>query len=60
MSSKISPFVLSEEALERLTSAACSEPAVLDLVGTYRRAVGDFAEISEMVSAEFDHFGIAP
>lgn len=56
---KISPFVLSDEALDRLTTVACSEPAVLDLVGTYRRAVGDVTEIAEMVTAEMDHFGIA-
>jgi hypothetical protein len=56
---KVSPFVLSDQALERLTSAARSEPAVLDLVGTYRRAVGDLTEITEMVHAELDHFGIA-
>lgn len=57
---KVSPFVLTNEALDRLLVAAADEPATLDLVGSYRRAADDLSEMSEMVRMELDHFGITP
>lgn len=56
---KVSPFVLTDEALDRLLVAAADEPATLDLVGSYRRSRDDLAEMTEMVHMEMDHFGIA-
>jgi hypothetical protein len=56
---KVSPFVLTDEALDRLAAAAVDEPATLDLVGSYRRAANDLSEMTEMVQLELDHFGIA-
>lgn len=55
---KSSPFILTEESLERLKQAAGDEPAVLDLVGYYRRAAADTQEFATMLADEMDHFGI--
>jgi hypothetical protein len=55
---KSSPFLLTEESLERLKQAACNEPAVLDLVGYYQRAASDTQEFADMISEEMDHFGV--
>lgn len=61
MSTKTSPFVLTDEALERLKTAAIAhgEPAVVDLIGWYEKAAESAHEFASMISAEMDHFGVA-
>jgi hypothetical protein len=60
MSTKTSPFVLSEEALERLKTAALAhgEPAVVDLIGWYQQAAESADEFATMINAEMEHFGV--
>lgn len=55
---KNSPFILTDDALERLSQAAGEEPAVLDLVGYYRRASSDAAEFAVMIADEMEHYGV--
>lgn len=55
---KQSPFLLSTETLERLTTAAIEEPAVLDLVGGYLAAQENFEFYADQVAAELEHYGV--
>lgn len=61
MSTKVSPFVLTEEALQRLKNAAVAsgEPAVLDLIGWYQQASNSATEFATMITAEMEHFGVS-
>jgi hypothetical protein len=56
---KSSPFLLTEDLLVRLEEAAKSEPAVGDLVRTYRSAKAHLLECEEMVREELAEFQIA-
>lgn len=61
MSTKVSPFVLTDEALQRLKNAALAnnEPAVIDLIGWYKQAHESANEFATMIGAEMEHFGVA-
>lgn len=61
MSVKSSPFVLTDEALDRLKTAALAhgEPAVVDLIGWYEQAQESASEFATMINAEMEHFGVA-
>jgi hypothetical protein len=58
-SPKFSPFILSTEALDRLTAAAIEEPAVLDLVGGYLAAQENLEFYADQVAAELEHYGVS-
>ena len=60
LSTKTSPFVLTNEALERLRVAALAngEPAVVDLIGWYEKAAESANEFAQMINAEMEHFGV--
>lgn len=58
MIDKKSPFVLADDLLDRLVVAAETEPAVQDLVQTYRRARADYLEVTAMVANELEYFRV--
>jgi len=60
MSTKTSPFLLTEDALDRLKTAAVAhgEPAVVDLIGWYEQAAESANEFATMITAEMEHFGV--
>lgn len=57
-STKTSPFILSSTRLTALTSASLGDPAVLDLVRSYRQALAHVNELREMLSMELEYFGV--
>lgn len=59
MSSKVSPFLLNDDLLDRLIAQASDDPAVADLVKEFRRAREDLLEITEMLQDELTHFQVA-
>jgi hypothetical protein len=56
---KSSPFLLTDDILVRLEEAAKSEPAVGDLVRTYRSAKAHLLECEAMVREELAEFKVA-
>lgn len=61
MGTKVSPFVLTDEALQRLRNAALAhgEPSVIDLIGWYEQAHESANEFATMITAEMEHFGVS-
>ena len=58
---KQSPFVLTQDSLERLKCAAIEneEPAVIDLIAWYTQAADSAQEFATMITAEMEHFGVS-
>lgn len=58
---KVSPFLLTEESLERLKVVALEqgEPAVVDLIKWYEQASESANEFAEMLSDEMAHYGVS-
>jgi hypothetical protein len=52
---KSSPFLITDAAVNQLTLVAAYDPAVIDLVRTWRDAKADLREIETMLADELNY-----